>query len=446
MTPDELLKIFTLPDADDEVSRIIEKKPRPVASLNSCSVGEGRKLIEAALKEVYTPTDQIIRIIREIVGGGKAYISMRYSTSADFSACCHKENLVPSEPGFASALIGLGGTGKSQLFQAIQSLLECPDGTIDVPGLPLYPVDAVWLMTMVTGKTLSSLLEPFVGSGATSAAILKPAAKRAYTNGVGLSVLDESQFITSTQAGHAKAAELLMKLMFVGPPLYYGANFTMINKLMKRPQQERDRLLSNSIVLNPEPCGSKDFAQILTNQLVVFGESVSSDKAINVGAHAEKIHSYVYGINRKSAILLNLAWCIARENGEEILTFAHVERAYRSDNFSSHREEVELLIRQSLENRIAREDLWCSFAPPLKRSNVLVATSAIEEKERRTAEALIRSTMSKSERDSYDELTKNESAEDKPKARVVGFPKADKSIEALQSVGSSLMEEFDRQN
>lgn len=125
-----------------------------------------------------------------------------------------------------------------------------------------------------------------------------------------------------------------------------------------------------------------------------------------------------------------------------ILTISHVERAYKSEMFASHREEVELLRRQVFENKKARDDLWCSFAPPIF-SNVVVASSLIEEKERRIAEALSRSTMTKAERDAYDAVITTTGSVGKQKACVVGFPKADKSLEALQAAGTELMAEFE---
>lgn len=438
----KVLKPFMLPDSDEEIGSIVEVKSRAIQNLGRYGVGEGCELIESAMKASYTPTAQIIRIIREVVGRARAHVAKTYSSEDDFRARCNKDDLVPKEPGFATALVGLGGTGKTQLFRAIERLLTRDESTIDVAGLPRYPLEPIWIMTMIGGKSLSALLEPFVGAGATGASILKPAAKRAYTNGVGMAVLDESQFITATQAGHAKAAEVVMKSTYIGPPLFYGANFTMINKLEKRPQQERDRLLSNVLVLNPERHGSDDYGRILASQLEVFSEYVASDHAISVKAHAEHIHNYVFGINRKSAILLNLAWRFVREEAAMILTISHVERAYKSEMFASHREEVELLRRQVFENKKARDDLWCSFAPPIF-SNVVVASSLIEEKERRIAEALSRSTMTKAERDAYDAVITTTGSVGKQKACVVGFPKADKSLEALQAAGTELMAEFE---
>lgn len=442
MIAEQLLKRFTLPDSDEAIAKIIEKPPRPIENLCGYDVAEACKLIEAAMKETYTPTTQIVRTVREIIGIARAYISLAYSTDEQFRAKCNMENIVPTEPVFATALIGLGGTGKSQIFRAIERLLSCDGGFIDLPGLPRYPIEPVWIMTMVAGKCLSSLLEPFVGTGMAGAAILKPAAKRAYTNGVGLTVLDESQFITATQGGHAKAAEVVMKTTFVGPPLVYGANFSMINKLEKRPQQERDRLLSSILVLNPEKHGSEDFGRILKAQLDVLSEMVVSDKAVSVKEHAEHIHNYTYGINRKSAILLNLATRIAREQGSVVVTFCHIEQAYRSDAYTSHREEVGLLRKQVLENKMARADLWCRYVPPVS-SNVVVASSMIEEKEKRVAKALTRSMMTKSERDAYDAVTNSRTAGENRPAKVVRFPKADKSLEALQAASASLMAEFD---
>lgn len=442
MIATKVLKPFILPESDEAIARIIEVKPRAIQNLGLYEVGEACGLIETAMKESYTATTQTIRIIREVVGRSRAYVAKTYSSDEDFRAKCNKDDLVPKEPGFATALAGLGGTGKTQLFRALERLLTREESELDVAGLPRYPLEPIWIMTMIGGKNLSSLLEPFVGSAATGAAILKPAAKRAYTNGVGLAVLDESQFITSTLAGHAKAAEVVMKSTYIGPPLFYGANFTMINKLEKRPQQERDRLLSNVLVLNPERHGSDDYGRILASQLEVLSEYVASDKAITVKAHAEHIHNYVFGINRKGAILLNFAWRFAREEAAKCLTIAHVEKTYKSERFACHREEVELLKSQVSGNKSLRDDLWCSFAPPVS-SNVVVASSLIEEKEGRIAEALARSTMTKAERESYDAVTKTRPFSGKQKASVIGFPKADMSLEALQAAGAELMIEFE---
>lgn len=66
-----------------------------------------------------------------------------------------------------------------------------------VAGLPHYSLDSIWVLTMVAGGTLPSLLEPYVTGATSQNAILKQAAKRAYTNGIGLIPLDESQFITA---------------------------------------------------------------------------------------------------------------------------------------------------------------------------------------------------------------------------------------------------------
>jgi hypothetical protein len=439
---DSLLTRFTLHDSDEEIGRRVEKKAHCITNLGRYQIGEACKLIETRMKAIYTPTNQCVRIIRELAGIARAHIASTYSDESDFLTKCHMTDLVPREPGFATALAGLGGTGKSQLLQAVERLLAREGDIIDVPGLPQYPFEPVWIMTMVSGKSLSALLEPFVGSGATGSAILKPAAKRAYTNCLGLLALDESQFITTTQAGHAKAAEVVMSATYVGPPLVFGANFSMINKLEKRPQQERDRLLSHVIVLSPEKHGSEAFDSIMSSQLEVLSEAVSSDKAISVKAHAEHIHNYTYGINRKSAILLNLAWRVSREEGSDILAIEHVEKAYKSDSYFIHREEVEILRSQAFQNKMARSDLWCSFAPP-SSTNVIVADSLIRENEQRIADELLRSVMTKSEREAYDAVTQAEASTNKPRAKVMGFPKTDKSLTALQATGAALMNQFD---
>lgn len=435
------LKPFILPEDDDELADKMRVCPQAIPKLSSYDVGEGGKKIEMALKKIFTPTTQNIKLTRTVCGIGRAYIASRYSDESSFKANCNTKDLRPKDPGYVTALAGLGGTGKSQLIWAIERLLKANKLTISVARLPNYTIDAIWVLTMVTGGTLPSLLEPYVYAAGKIDAILEAAAKRAYTNGVGLIPLDESQNVTATQAAHANAAKLVMGTTYIGPPSLIVANFSMINKLEKRPQQERDRLLSNVLVLHPERHGSMAFRNILKDQLVVFGEAVAGDQAVNADDHAGDLHNYTYGINRKSAILLNFAWRRSRERGSSILNMDDVRYAYASPKFSSHREEVELLRKQSLENHMARDDLWCNFAPP-QASNVIDAAVLKEEKKKRIEKEMTRSTMTKAEREAYDAVSGREATQAKPKARVVQFAKGEKTLSALQNAGAELLDQY----
>lgn len=450
---------FTLPEDDEAIKKRIEICPKALINLGGYGIEEGASLIEKRLRALYTPTPQIIGLVRAICGIGLAHLKETYIDLADFEAKCKAFDLVPENPRSATALVGLGGAGKTKLLRAIARLVTPEGAHVKCPNGPYYPVQAMWIMTMVSGMSLSKLLEPFIGSGNKPSAILTAAAKRAFTNGLGLACLDESQFITSTQEGHAKAGAMLMRLTYIGPPFIYGANFTLINKLKRRPQQERDRLLSNVMVLYPEEYGSDAFRDILSDQLTVLAEAVSGESAINVRDHAQDIYRYTYGINRKVAILLTEGWRVSRERGSQTITMDDISDAYKSKRFMSHREEVEILYRQSITRKMVREDLWCDFAPPRayfliqpppaakdpganSSDNVISLTEATKEKEKSVADEMARETMTKSDREAYDLATNRRAKMAKPKAKVVRMSKEEKSLAALQQAGAEMLERF----
>lgn len=453
------VRYFIIPTDDAEIRRRIEIPPQAIANLAGYEISEGASLIESRMKAVYTATPQTIRGVRKFCGIGLDYLKATYNNPIDFVAKCNQENLVPADPRSATALTGLGGVGKTQLLRAISRLVTPVAAQFECPGLPVYPVQAMWILTMVSGLSLRNLLEPLVGSGGSLSAMLIAAAKRAFTNGIGLSGLDESQFITLTEQGHAKAAGVLMRLTYMGPPLVYAANFTMINKLDLRPQQEKDRLLSNVTTLYPEAYGSDAFQSILSDQLVVLAEAVSSDSSISAKNHAHEIHNYTYGINRKSAFLLKFAWEISRERGSSILTMDDIQSAYNCAKYTSHRNEVEILKEQDNNKCIVREDLWCDYArPPVQpllktppaapssdtsaAGNVVDLPSIKEEKEKRIADEMARETMSKAERDAYDILTNRAAKSAKSKAPVLKISKDEMTLAALQKAGAEMLARF----
>ena len=353
----QLLKRFDMPLDDNSINQKIRVEPSPLLDIGSLSVEAACKRIDHTLTKVFIPTKQVNDLLRQFIAISHEHILTFYPDEATYIRNCYQRDLTRSEPWFPIGLSGPAGVGKSELLKALVRLLDDTGDTINISGLPDYPIQSVWMMTMRSGGSLSQLLQPFrdpegsIKAAQDLSAIRISAAKRAYTFGVALNVVDEFQFITSTQSAHAKAAIVLMQLSLIGPPLVFCVNYSMINKLMKRPQQERQRLLSNIKFLYPDFANSADWFNTLAGQFNVVPEAFSSDLAINPAHDGDAIHRYSFGIRRLSAKLLSIGYRHARERGSNVVSLADIESAYKSSIFTSQRQDVELLIQQNIERK-----------------------------------------------------------------------------------------------
>ena len=290
---------------------------------------------------------------------------------------------------------------------------------------------------MRNGENLNNLLKPFLAleedeniSSNMIKNILTAVAKRAHTCGVALNIVDEFQFITSSSTANAKAAKTLMKLELIGPPLVFCANYDMINKLAKRPQQERQRLLSNLMFVYPDPASSQAWINTLEGQIRVMPDAVSSDRAINPTRDGAAIHKYTFGQKRVSAKLLNVSYRHSRERSDGVICLSDIEWAYKSSLFKSEREDVELLINQTITKKSARDDLWCDMAD-IREDNVIQATQAIKENKEKISEGLSRSSMTKEDREVYDLVMGKNNSPEGEKANVLPIKRVKPTKESL---------------
>ena len=185
-----LLSYFDLPKDDAEIIRLIKLEPEPLIDLAKYEVQEGCTLIQKALKKTFVPTSQIVRLLRQIVGIGRAHVSTTYTDETAFRDTCYRKDVRPTSPWYATALIGLAGVGKTHLAEAISRFVTSNGATLAYEGMPAFPIELVWLLTMIRGTTLEAVLRPLVPDLRKDTDLLISVAKRAYSNIVGLIILD----------------------------------------------------------------------------------------------------------------------------------------------------------------------------------------------------------------------------------------------------------------
>jgi len=173
-------------------------------------------------------------------------------------------------------------------------------------------------------------------------------------------VVDEMQFFTQSNSASTKTSQLIMTLAHLGPPLVYVANFSLITKLMLRPQEEKDRLLAAPMVLAPPLAHDPWWIAAIGEYLSVAPATFKFDAV----THALELHRYTAGLFRALRQLLLQAYREARVLGRHDVTMEDIRRAYRSRTYSSHRRDVEdlasLAVSSLMEGK--RPDLVCPFA------------------------------------------------------------------------------------
>lgn len=395
---------------DAAIEARIKRIPVPLVGLHRSPALSAKDEYRNALRELFVPTGQHRELIKELYEIVLLHIERTYSSIEAYVHCCNTQDLrkIEFDPNFIMILGGLGGVGKSHASKAIvRFITDMKPACIALPGMPTYRVDKVWRMQMKTGGDLKGLLRPYLpqASGSEDDWIML-AAKRCFTNLVALLLADEFQFVTLSENASAKASKIMMRLATIGCPLVTCSNFTMLNKLYKRPQQERRRLLERVRFIFPELIGSPEWILTLQAQLNVALEIYSSDSSISLASHGEMLYNYTYGINDNVAKLLSLAYFEARSAGRHIVEPGDVVRAYASADYLSSRQDVQLLKSQDVQGQSLRNDLWCDhyfeslqkYRASEQSKKVTPAHDAIDEFTRREEEKLLISGLNLEER------------------------------------------------
>ena len=395
---------FDLSTDDKTLKKMISTEVPQLVDLGKVPIQVARMRLESTLKGVFIPTTQILSLLRAILSIASEHSRKFYPDQRTYSDNLYKIDLV-ANAWLPICFTGLAGTGKSEILGALSRILRFHGETITAEGFPPFPLQLIWAMKMWIRPSLVDMLRPFLNSIALQGLsnltlIIKAAAKRSYACGVSLIVVDEFQFVTQSSDANVKAAQMLMQLTRIGPPLVFAANYSLVHKLMRRPQEERHRLLSNILVLRPDPAKSQDWVNTLKGQINAAPGEFNIDPTNN----AEAIHRYTFGIKRLSADLLVHAYAHARESGNGVARLADIEWAYKSPEFSLHRNDVELLMKQTIENQRGRKDLWCPLPAKAIESNVSEVHPATQEYRQRINQELLKSSLPPDERKIFEEI------------------------------------------
>ncbi len=344
-----------------------------------------------------------------------------------------------------NSFTGLAGTGKSQILLAIGRLLSrsgtfCVEGHIDIPLVPS------WMMTLAKGDGLNQLLGHFVDPHGTESPegkdrripeLLNAAARVSWRSGTCVMPVDEFQWIAASSTANARASTVLLKLHGIGPLLLYCANFSLIHKLKNRPAEDRDRLLSRPIVLQPLAAQDADWIAYLAAVRGVAPDLLIFDPS----ADAKSIHNYSFGIKRKVVDLVEIA-VESRKSASATVGINELLAAYQSTAYTLHREDVEALHRQTITGKVERDDLTCPFkSTAAEARNVEVVQEAIESFEKRTEDAILADAMLPTEAAAHRTIAKESSPAPK-EGKVVRFRPGKVTKESLLA-GAATLDAFD---
>jgi hypothetical protein len=362
----EWLAWFSQFESNESIRLAAHQSAIPVSNLGLLSTDEACQKLDEAWKTVFVPGPQHVQILRSLLDQAQGYARSRYPTINDYNRqrCAGLFSTPSTQP--IRCLTGLAGVSKSSLaraFERICRLQPSPEFLSDGQRLVIYPVRQLEIdgQPSVRG-ILKSVANPVALAGramAGVAGLMEHVSDWFMATATSTLVVDEMQFFTQSSSASTKTSQLIMTLANLGPPLVYVANFSLVKKLMLRPQEEKDRLLAAPMVLTPPLADDPWWTAALEEYLSVAPSTFKFDAAAN----ALELHRYTAGLFRALRQLLLQAHREARTRARHDVSMDDVRLAYRSRTYSTHRKDVEDLASLSVSSLMEgkRPDLVCPF-------------------------------------------------------------------------------------
>ena len=361
---------FPVSWSDADLNRIIAAPAGVLPDLDALPLDMARAALVAAFDQLVVPSEQMRNALRRVVSRARSAAGLLYPDTRAFLARAYSQD--PERCPFPMMCItGLAGSGKTELVKAVARAFP-PTGEVEVPGHSRFRLVAGYALRARAGIGLGQILEPvFPERVPTSRAIFVAARRQLALDGAALLAADELQFVAQSQTG-AQVTNLLLRLDCLGPALCYVTNFSLVHRLVDRPHEQRDRLLSDPLMLVPDAVDSEDWHVFLVACLGVHPMFAGLAGLADIGV---EMHLRTYALKRNVPKLLALTYCAAREDGVRVATLRHLQCAYLSLAYASARNDVELLLKAHITGLKGRDDLCCPltgvdlFAPAVPETS-----------------------------------------------------------------------------
>lgn len=364
-----------------------------IEGLQSMPIETACKTLERGLKTVFYPTNQCLDILYRFVGMAHAHCLEKYPSPKDFLAGIYAEEAPLQEFSPPICFTGLPGTGKTKILKALNRILDFETHLTFDDHSP-FRLRGPWYVTVKAKNTPNDIFRSLVHVNGSLADLIKKSRRNAYRDGVSFLFADEFQFATGSGQANTRVSQMLLSLAYLGLPFIFAANFSLCYRLLKRPKEERDRLLSKVIVLLPDHPESDDWLDTLRALQAVAPEIL----VFEVEKDAADLHRWSAGLKRALVELIMIAFRDVHPRGGKIDRSA-LKRAYESMDFAQHRNDVEILATQAIQNRpgTKSKDLWCPFPLP-KETAESFTELAKGQRDQKFAEAELEASMNAEER------------------------------------------------
>lgn len=387
----------------------------PLIGLRDMSTELACVRLEKALKTVFYPTTQCVDVLHRFVDMAYAHCLNAYQGNREFLAGIYAKKSPLTE--FSSPLLftGLAGTGKTELKKASQRILfDEGQVTVDREHSP-FPLRHPWYVSIHARSNPLDVLRELAQSDKGSADLVEKCKKIAFRDGISFLVADEFQFATGSESANARVTQMLLSLGYIGLPWVYNANFSLVGRLLRRPEEDRQRLVADWIILQPDPPSSLDWQGTLKAQRDVAPDVLVFDPVRDV----LEIHAFTAG--RKRAVAKLLVQALRNEHPRGgVVDMSAIKRAYHSPNYASYREESEILSTQAIRNcpDKNRKDLWCPLPLP-PSATIEFANAAKGKRDEQVADAEVRSALNNEERKALHDIEQSVNKPKKTRGEVV---------------------------
>jgi len=322
--------------------------------------------LRSVWKQIYLPSNQHLGVLRKLVDRAWRNASHRFPCARTYEDAIYARSpLLPLEPEIWG-LTGLAGVGKSSLIRALVRGLQPPEGFCLASSVPTCsrPVVPLTLTAQRSSQAvLCRLANPVFVGGRTNispAGLVQHLREWLFAQATLLVPVDELQSMTRSESATTLIANFLTELNELGPYVVYCFNYSLGHKLLKRPQEDKDRLLANCLRLDAPARDDPHWRDVIAE----YVRAAPGHFELVPDRDGPELHRLTGGLYRLLGMLLlescRQAWpsSITRR-----VSMAEVRRAFQSGAFASQRADVEALqaINFSASERERHRDLVCPF-------------------------------------------------------------------------------------